>query len=54
MDSDYGLLGGQSEWDDLERVSVRLLNGRWMSDENLERELDDLGASSDVKMCDMW
>lgn len=40
MDSDYGLLGGHSEGDDLERVSVRMLDGRWMSDGNLERELD--------------
>lgn len=38
MDLDYGLLGGRSEWDYLDRVSVRMLDGRWMSDGNLERE----------------
>lgn len=38
MGLDYGLLGGRSEWDYLDRVSVRMLDGRWMSDGNLERE----------------
>ena len=39
MDLDSGLLGGCSEWDGLDRVSVRTLDGSWMSDGNLEREL---------------
>lgn len=34
-----GLLGGHRPWDNLDRGSGRMLDGSWMLDGSLEREL---------------